>query len=206
MPKPETKFWHELKRITPQIRWTRLENTSVFGTPDLLGYNNNQHFFTVELKVTRGNSVRFSPHQIAFHKLHPKNSFILVKSLVARRVKLYEGSRILELDACGLKLEACCLGLAACGLKLSKLGAWSLRLAASNSLYDLSGNFFASSWILVFAIHDSGCVSIPARSAAAALVALVPSRAGLALRWYSTGPRPEGHRSLINHMWAHSNN
>ena len=123
MPKPETKFWHELKRITPQIEWTRIENTSAFGTPDLLGYNTNQHFFTVELKVTKRNSVRFSPHQIAFHKLHPKNSFILVKSLAARRVKLYEGSRILELDACGLKLEACCLGLAACGLKLSKLGA-----------------------------------------------------------------------------------
>ena len=33
MPKPETKFWHELKRITPQIRWTRIENTGVFGTP-----------------------------------------------------------------------------------------------------------------------------------------------------------------------------
>ncbi len=74
MPKPETKFWHELKRITPQITWTRLENSSVFGTPDLLGYNTNQHFFTVELKVTRGNSVRLSPHQIAFHKLHSKNT------------------------------------------------------------------------------------------------------------------------------------
>ena len=123
MPKPETKFWHELKRITPQIKWTRLENSSVFGTPDLLGYNSSGHFFTVELKVTKRNSVRFSPHQIAFHKLHPKNSFILVKSLAARRVKLYEGSRILELDACGLKLEACCLGLAACGLWFEMLGA-----------------------------------------------------------------------------------
>ena len=123
MPKPETKFWHELKRITPQIKWTRLENSSVFGTPDLLGYNSSGPFFTVELKVTKSNSVRLSPHQIAFHKLHPKNSFILVKSLAARRVKLYEGSRIMELVACGLKLEACCLGLAACGLKLSKLGA-----------------------------------------------------------------------------------
>ena len=123
MVKPETKFWHELKRNTPQITWTRLENSSVFGTPDLLGYNTNQHFFTVELKVTKSNSVRFSPHQIAFHKLHPKNSFILVKSLAACTVKLYEGSRVKELAACGLKLDACCLGLEACGLYLSKLGA-----------------------------------------------------------------------------------
>ena len=123
MPKPETKFWNELKRITPQITWTRIENTGVAGTPDLLGYNSNQHFFTVELKVTRGNSVRLSPHQIAFHKLHPKNTFILVKHLASSRVKLYEGSKIEELVACGLKLDACCLGLEACRLKLESLGA-----------------------------------------------------------------------------------
>ena len=123
MPKPETKFWHELKRNTPQIKWTRIENTGVAGTPDLLGYNSSGHFFTIELKVTRGNSVKLSPHQIAFHVQHPKNSFILAKHLAAGSVKLYEGSRIMELVACGLKLEACCLGLAACGLKLSKLGA-----------------------------------------------------------------------------------
>ena len=121
--KPETKFWHELKRITPQIRWTRIENTGVFGTPDLLGYNNSGHFFTVELKVTKGVKIRFSPHQIAFHKLHPKNSFILAKHLASSDVKLYEGAKIEQLAACGLKLDACCLGLEACGLMLSELGA-----------------------------------------------------------------------------------
>ena len=123
MPKPETKFWHELKRITPQIEWTRIENTSASGTPDLLGYNTNRHFFTVELKVTRGNSVRFSPHQIAFHYKHPDNTFILVKHRGSCAVKLYEGSRIMELVAWGLKLEPLCLGLEACGLRLSALGA-----------------------------------------------------------------------------------
>ena len=123
MPKPETKFWHELKRITPQIKWTRIENTGVAGTPDLLGYNNNQHFFTVELKVTRGNSVRFSAHQIAFHKLHPKNSFIMVKHLGPCVVKLYEGAQIMELGAWGLKLEPLCLELDACVYHLDQLGA-----------------------------------------------------------------------------------
>ena len=113
MAKPETKFWHEFKRITPQIRWTRLENTSVFGTPDLLGYNNNQHFFTVELKVTKGVKIKFSPHQISFHKLHPKNSFICVKHLASCDVKLYEGFKIEELVACGLSLAACRLRLGA---------------------------------------------------------------------------------------------
>ena len=121
--KPETKFWHELKRITPQIKWTRLENSSVFGTPDLLGYNSSGHFFTVELKVTKGRKIRFSPHQIAFHKLHPKNSFIMVKHRGSCAVKLYEGSRIMELEACGLALEPLCLGLEACRLKLESLGA-----------------------------------------------------------------------------------
>ena len=121
--KLESKFYNELKRITPQIRWTRLENSSVFGTPDLLGYNTNQHFFTVELKVARSNSVRLSPHQIAFHVTHPKNSFIMVKSLAACTVKLYEGSDVKQLAACGLELEACCLGLEACGLMFESLGA-----------------------------------------------------------------------------------
>ena len=107
MPKPETKFWHELKRITPQIRWTRIENTVVFGTPDLLGYNTFGHYFTVELKVSRSNKVRLSPHQIAYHVTHPKNSFIMVKSLAACDVKLYEGSDVKQLVACGLELEAC---------------------------------------------------------------------------------------------------
>ena len=123
MPKPETRFWHELKRTTSQIRWTRIENTGSFGTPDLLGYNTSGHFFTVELKVTKGRKIRFSPHQIAFHKLHPKNSFILAKHLASCDVKLYEGFKIEQLVACGLALEACCLGLDACGLKLSSLGA-----------------------------------------------------------------------------------
>ena len=84
----ESKFYNELKRNTPQITWTRIENTSLPGTHDLLGYNANQHFFTVELKVTRSNKVKLSPHQIAFHITHPKNSFILAKHLASRRVKL----------------------------------------------------------------------------------------------------------------------
>ena len=121
--KLESKFYNELKRITPQIRWTRIENTSVFGTPDLLGYNASGRFFTVELKVARSNSVRLSPHQISFHITHPKNSFILVKSLGQRSVKLYSGSVVRELVASGLELEALCLGLEACGSWFTELEA-----------------------------------------------------------------------------------
>ena len=123
MARPETQFWQYWKKNTPEISWTRLENMSSFGTPDLLGYNKNQFFFTVELKVTKRNSVRLSPHQIAFHIRHPKNSFILVKHLASSRLKLYEGSQVKELVTSGLKLDACSLGLDACRLKLYSLGA-----------------------------------------------------------------------------------
>ena len=122
--KLESKFYNELKRNSSQITWTRLENSSVFGTPDLLGYNSFRHFFTLELKVTKRNKIRFSPHQISFHIRHPKNSFILVKTPDACGLKLYEGHRIRELVACGLKLGACESGLEACRLKLEGLGSY----------------------------------------------------------------------------------
>ena len=124
--KLESKFYNELKRITPKIRWTRIENTSVSGTPDLLGYNDSGRFFTVELKVSRCNKVRLSPHQIAFHYKHPNNTFILAETLgprAANRFQMFRGSRIMELAACGLKFDACCLGLDACYNFLSELGA-----------------------------------------------------------------------------------
>ena len=117
----EQKLYKKLKKFTPQIIWNRIENLSIPGMPDLLGYNANGHFFTVELKVTKGKKIRFSPHQIAFHKTHPHNTFILVQALGPRavdRYQMFRGSRIMELVACGLKLEALCLGLEACRLVL----------------------------------------------------------------------------------------
>ena len=122
----EQKLYKKLKAFTPQITWNRIENLSILGMPDLLGYTANGHFFTVELKVTKGRKIRFSPHQIAWHVQHPKNSFILVETLDPRsvnRFQMFRGSRIMELAACGLKLDACCLGLEACRLELESLGA-----------------------------------------------------------------------------------
>jgi hypothetical protein len=98
---PERKLYQNLKRNTPTIKWNRIENLALLGCPDLLGYNTSGHFFTVELKVTKGNRIKFSPHQIAFHKLHPKNTFILVQALGPRCLKLFPGSTILELEALG---------------------------------------------------------------------------------------------------------
>ena len=123
---PEQKLYKKLKDATPQIIWNRIENISLLGMPDLLGYNNSGTFFTVELKVTKGRKIRFSPHQIAWHVQHPKNSFILAETRgpgTANRFQMFRGSRIMELDACGLKLDACCLGLDACSLEFNSLGA-----------------------------------------------------------------------------------
>ena len=122
MPGPEAKLWSYVKKNFKNISWTRIENTTSFGTPDLLGYNKNNTFFTLELKVTTSDRVRFSPHQIAFYVKHPKNSFILVQGLAPRCLKLYEGSKIQELVACGLALEACCSELDACRLRLDACG------------------------------------------------------------------------------------
>ena len=118
--KLESKFYNELKRITPKIRWTRIENTSLLGTPDLLGYNANRFFFTVELKVANGNKVRLSPHQIAFHIRHPENTFILVKTKAGCR--LYLGKQVRELFACGCSLEPVACGWTDTRLWLESLG------------------------------------------------------------------------------------
>ena len=123
---PEQKLYKKLKDSTPQIIWNRIENISIPGMPDLLGYNNSGTFFTVELKVTKGRKLKFSPHQIAWHVQHPKNSFILAETRgpgTANRFQMFRGSRIMELDACGLELEACRLGLEACSLEFNSLGA-----------------------------------------------------------------------------------
>ena len=118
--KLESKFYNELKRITPQIRWTRLENTSVLGTPDLLGYNTNQHFFTIELKIANGNRIRLSPHQISFHIRHPKNTFVLVKTKAD--CHLYSGNQVRELFEKGLSVKPIVRGLRESCLYFENIG------------------------------------------------------------------------------------
>jgi hypothetical protein len=95
--KPESKFWLEVKKNITGISFTRLESWASAGVPDLLCYNENNKFFTIELKVSKGNFPRFSPHQISFHIKHPKNSFILQKCLGPCAIKLYRGSDIMKL-------------------------------------------------------------------------------------------------------------
>jgi len=123
--KPERKFYQEVKKKFKDFQLTRIENLSVPGVPDLLVYNKNHFFFTIELKVTTSDKVRLSPHQISFHMRHPENSFILVKSLASSLVKLYEGQQVEELVARGLQLEPLETGLEACYSLLAELGGWA---------------------------------------------------------------------------------
>ena len=123
---PEAKLYQKLRRDWKEFTLSRVENLSSLGHPDILGYNTNRHFFTIELKVTKGKKLKFSPHQIAFHYTHPENTFILAQALGPRSLNtysMYKGSQIMELKTCGLELDAWRLGLDACRLALSKLGA-----------------------------------------------------------------------------------
>tara|TARA_Y100001951_G_scaffold39945_1_gene31563 strand:+ start:99 stop:467 length:369 start_codon:yes stop_codon:yes gene_type:complete len=98
---PERKLYDDLKKKTHGIIWNRIENLSIPGMPDVLGYNANRKFFTVELKVAKSNKVKFSPHQIAFHKSHPENTFILLKTHGQCVLKLVPGSEIHGLRTLG---------------------------------------------------------------------------------------------------------
>ena len=115
MAGPEAKLYKKIKKATPTISWNRIENLSIPGMPDALCYNKYNTFFTVEFKVTKGNKLRLSPHQVAWHTLHPYNTFILAESQASGCLKLYEGAVVRELVACGLTLDACCLKLETLG-------------------------------------------------------------------------------------------
>ena len=140
MIKTERDLWKLLKKSNAGILFDRIENWALPGIPDLLGYNQNKIFFTLELKVIKGNKIRFSPHQVAWHLRHGPGAFILVARPVNRgknttvnivnvqqRPKwvdvgglraggpthffLYEGRQIMDLVERGLKVDPIVGGL-----------------------------------------------------------------------------------------------
>jgi len=120
MARPESKLYADLKKITKDFQWTRLENWASLGTPDLLGFHPKKFFFTLELKVTKRNKVALSPHQVAWHLNRGPGSFVLVHCIHLKQYRLYPGSRIEELFRLGLNLEPLVLGsleTCACSLR-----------------------------------------------------------------------------------------
>jgi hypothetical protein len=108
----ESNLYKNLKKKFKSISFIRIENYALLGTPDCLCQNKNGVFFTLELKVTKGYSVRLSPHQISFHMKHKACTFVLVACTPELgSYRLYSGSRILDLASSGLKLEPLATGL-----------------------------------------------------------------------------------------------
>ena len=65
--------------------------------------------FWLELKTTKNNSVRISPHQIAWNTAYSRSgglSFILVKHLSSGDLFLFRGASALDLGRSGLATEA----------------------------------------------------------------------------------------------------
>ena len=71
---PEAKFYKKLVKEWSEFSFTRLENISLLGTPDLLVCNNNGHFFTIELKVTKGKKVHSFFNLTDYHEWIEKTS------------------------------------------------------------------------------------------------------------------------------------
>ena len=132
MIKNERYLWQLLKKSSAGILFDRIENWAVPGIPDLLGYNQNKTFFTLELKLTKANKISFSPHQVAWHLRHGPGALILVARPVNRGKNttvakmqhrgglraggpthffLYKSSQIMDLVARGLKTEPIVGGL-----------------------------------------------------------------------------------------------
>ena len=132
MIKTERDLWKLLKKSSAGILFDRIEYWAVPGVPDLLGYNKNKTFFTLELKLTKANKIKLSPHQVSWHLRHGPGAFILVARPVNRDKNatvakmqhvgglraggpthffLYESRQIMELVARGLKTEPIVGGL-----------------------------------------------------------------------------------------------
>ena len=87
MIKTERDLWKLLKKSSAGILFDRIENWAVPGVPDLLGYNKNKTFFTLELKLTKANKIKLSPHQVSWHLRHGPGAFILVARPAGRDKK-----------------------------------------------------------------------------------------------------------------------
>ena len=112
MAKLETQFWHNWKKNTPDIIWTRIENKHGGGVPDLYGtYNNKSAFLELKIK-TKQNKVLISPLQISWnykHFLENPINYYLVKDPRRAIIELYDGNKGRELlenaDSVGASLS-----------------------------------------------------------------------------------------------------
>ena len=120
--KPEAKLYNDLKRKVTKISWNRLENRSLLGTPDLLAYAINEHFFTLELKVYKRYKITlFTPPNSLPRETQKEYLYPCCLHPGPWACALVPWSS--DPGACdsGLKLEPLALGWDACRLKLESL-------------------------------------------------------------------------------------
>jgi hypothetical protein len=106
--KTETLFWKSFKNyLGKDYLVDRIESYATPGFPDCLIFHQKTGFFTVELKVVKGNDkVTISPLQISWNlskSMKAAPVFILAKSLDEGVVKLFSGAKIQELRDKGFK-------------------------------------------------------------------------------------------------------
>jgi hypothetical protein len=99
----ESTFWKNVKEITPNIYWTRIETYGTPGLPDLLGVCMSPEkniSFWCELKIAKGNQLLLSPFQISWNiKRYSlcQDNFIMAKIPETREVCMWSGSLVREL-------------------------------------------------------------------------------------------------------------
>ena len=102
---PEANFCNTLRKALPKKTLaTRIENKHGGGVPDVHLLWNGFPVW-IELKVSKGNAVKVSPHQVAWHMAYYARgglSFFLVKSLSTRNLVLFGGEKGPELLSGGL--------------------------------------------------------------------------------------------------------
>ena len=101
----ESNFWKLMSNNLPE-KWhaTSIEYRTGGGIPDV-HIACQEGSFWVELKVTKNNSVKLTPHQIAWNTAYSHAggvSFILVKHLGSGIIYLFEGRMVRGISSDGL--------------------------------------------------------------------------------------------------------
>ena len=95
----ERNLWHQLKRNTKPVVWTRIEATSGLGIPDLHGFY--RRCFWLELKIIKNNKIKFSAHQILYHRNKAKRRCRVTRislKLPLRNLSFSHALALIDLD------------------------------------------------------------------------------------------------------------
>jgi len=110
MNQTESGFWKRLKKRLEssyeQPVVTRVENSSTPGIPDLILCDSKKNIHLIELKVTKGNKVNISPHQVSFAtRHHSARVWMLIEkqSTDQNQCYLYRSNSVMKLAELGIK-------------------------------------------------------------------------------------------------------